>query len=186
MATRLRALEQAEDNFGLPRKPFSNGPDNPEAIRFIEKWRMDERRARDHHDASFFEDLAAALTLLKLEDQAPGLDPYTTPEQIVKRLTAWTAVRMILDDRQALPYQHELIGDVEKQLAVGKYLRSPLAPPLLPGAKSSLHEVEIARRDLLKGRGKNHPHNWRRILKELWLDDFLPVRRGRPGKKRTT
>lgn len=169
---RLRELEQAEDNFGVPLPPFQAGPTEPDAIRVIGRWRDEERQARIQKDASFFEDVAQALEYLKQEKQLPKLNA-NTPQGIVKRLAAFTTLRMIQNGKR-LPFRDEVIRAVEYQMATNKFLVSPLTP-----IKAGSHNPATAVQDelgLLRMRRTKKELNWRRILTELWLLDFLPTR----------
>jgi quinol monooxygenase YgiN len=169
---RLRELQQAEDNFGLPLPPFISDPTDPNAIQVIERWRNEERHARQRKDVPFFKDVARALEYLKKEEQAPKPDGAAS-EGDIKRLTAWVAFRMIRA-RQTLPFRDEVIDTVEYQLATNKFLVSPLTP-IKPGSASPLEEVQNTLYHLRRARN-NKERNWRRILKQLRLFDFLPTR----------
>jgi|SRR5271166_766700 len=175
LADRLRELQQAEENFGVPLPTDSSGgPTDPGAIRIIQRWRYQERSARRENNAAFFKDVARACEHLKKEAQMPVPDANAS-EAVVRRLTAGVALGMIRS-REKLPFRHEVIDVVEHQLANYKFWRSPIILSAMgPGATGGLSAVEKERRLLQKKRVRKEL-NWRRILRQLWLFDFLPTR----------
>ena len=188
LADELRALGQAEDNFGQPRRfaaaegalPFEQVYE-PEAARIIEAWHTRERLAREKGDAASFRDVARALEYLRQEKHLPKLDAES-PERDVKRLTAWFAFKM-LQAGGRLPDRRELIQTVETHLANYQFYKSPLSssPPNSDSAQASKTQLAIAKQRRTEG-----TRNWRRILRELWLEDLFPAAPGRPAKQKKT
>jgi hypothetical protein len=178
LMARLRELQQAEDNFGVPAKPFSVGPDNPDAIRVIDQWRQEERRARTERNGVFFKDVARAMKCLEKEEKWARLDADATEGQLIG-LTASTALRMI-QGRESLPTRQQLIQAVEAQWTISKFLKSPLAPEGSKGIVKAEHlgtAIQAQYRAIQSdthGTGKRI--KWPRILKRLRLFDFLPAR----------
>jgi len=174
MADRLLELAKAESNFGWPKKPFETGPDQPDAIRTIEQWRVDEQRARDSRNVRFFELVGIALEYLSFEEQsAPRKLGSEAREPELKRLTALTAYRMIrAKGDESLPSLEEVIDTVEQQLAANKWRSSPLAT-FEPGACCPIDGF-TRELELLRARRTNKEINWHRIKKDLWLLGFLP------------
>jgi hypothetical protein len=166
MADRLAVINRAEENA------------DPFLAPMVDHWRHEIEQARIGGDASFFEDVARGLEYLKKEKSEPKLDANSAEGQ-VRRLTAWTAFRMI-QSMPDLPFRDELISAVEYQIATHKFRRSPLAPPLPHGASNPASAVQDELRWLRMRRHAKEGLNWPRILKRLWLFDFLPIRVGAP------
>jgi hypothetical protein len=169
----LRALKLA-DRIAVLNKARENA--DPFMATKLAQWHGELEQASMTDNVQFFRDVARAHEYLKKEKTLPKLDA-SAPEGAVTRLAAWTAFRMI-ESRPQLPFRDELIWAVEHQLATHKFIRSPLAPPLPPGPANTESAVQDELK-LLRMRRRKKELNWPRILKRLWLFDFLPTRRHR-------